>query len=71
MESKLSDQNNKLRNSLMLINESSQIGNDTLNQMKQNTDKLNKLNDKTNQINESANKSKSIIEKMSTFWRKL
>jgi hypothetical protein len=70
-KSKISKQNDKLRQSLGLINESNEIGNDTTNQMKINNEKTKELAKKTGEINDKTNKSKSTLDVMMSFWRNL
>lgn len=70
-KSKITLQNEKLRQSLGLINESKEIGNDTLNQMKINKEQIKTMNENTKEINDKTEKSKNILTGMMSFWRRL
>jgi hypothetical protein len=70
-KSKISKQNEKLRESLALTNESNEIGNNTLNQMKANNEKMKSLSEKNTEIQNTADKSKNVLNTMMSFWRRL
>lgn len=71
MESKSKTQIEKLKRSRALVNEAKEIGTDTVDQMKTNNENLKGLNEKTTDINNKTDESKSILTKMSSFWRTL
>jgi methyl-accepting chemotaxis protein len=69
-KSKLEKQNEKLRRSLALINEAKEIGNETSEQMTANNEKLKNMTEKTGEINNKVQESKTIVDRMSSFWRR-
>jgi len=70
-ESIMSSQTNKLKKSLLLINESKEIGNETLGNIKLNNEQIKDIKKTTTELNDKTKESTSILQRMSSFWRTL
>jgi septation ring formation regulator EzrA len=70
-KSKIEKQNENLRKSMALLNETNEIGADTANQLKEHNEKIKSMKEKTTEINGQMDKSSSILSKMSSFWHRL